>query len=147
RSRMRTHYAVALTLGAALLLTGCAGWNRTVYDLNAGVDQHIGIPIGKAYGKLPKAGRDAVHTQIGNLRTPVDMANDVLQLKFAAAGKSFGRLFVNVVGGFGGFVDVATKNGLPEHHEDFGQTLGFYGVAGGPCIMLPLLHATNPRDI
>jgi len=70
----------------------------------------------------------------------------VLQGKFAQAGSDTGRFLLNSTAGIGGLMDVATKTGLEPHSEDFGQTLGHYGIGTGVYLMLPLLGPSNGRD-
>ena len=76
----------------------------------------------------------------------VGFVNDVLQLKFKQAASDGGRFVVNTTIGLLGFLDMATDMGMPKHNEDFGQTLGSYGVGTGPYIVLPFLGASNLRD-
>ena len=77
---------------------------------------------------------------------PVTIANDLFQLKFKAFGSDFGRFFINTTVGVLGFVDVATRVGLEQQREDFGQTLGYCGVHSGPYIVIPFLAGRTVRD-
>lgn len=81
-----------------------------------------------------------------NLSTPYTAVNNILQGKVKSAGQDMGRVIVNSVLGIGGCFDVATKFGIPKHEEDFGQTLGVWGVPSGRFVMLPALGPSTMRD-
>ena len=81
-----------------------------------------------------------------NLRFPIVTGNDVLQAKPLAAASDVGRFVVNTTVGVAGFLDPATGWGLEQHNEDFGQTLGYWGVPPGPYLVLPFFGPSNPRD-
>jgi phospholipid-binding lipoprotein MlaA len=95
---------------------------------------------------VPELARDGVHNFLENLGTPVTLANDVLQGESHRAVDTFGRIVVNTTVGIGGLIDVAQKTGIPEHSADFGETLGVWGVAEGPFLVIPVLGPSNPRD-
>src|SRR5690606_15483690 len=90
--------------------------------------------------------QSGVHNFFNNLGEIPTLANSVLQLKGKRAANSTARLLFNTIFGIGGIWDPATKMGLPRLTEDFGQTLGHYGVPAGPYLMLPLLGPSNLRD-
>ncbi|MGI9416903.1 MAG: MlaA family lipoprotein [Geminicoccaceae bacterium] len=125
------------------------GFNRGSFEFNLFLDRLLLKPIAKTYRFVtPGFVRTGVSNFIWNLKTPVTVANDLLQGEPERATESVGRFMFNTILGFGGLVDVGGMLGMPERHtEDFGQTLAVYGVGSGPYIMLPLLGPSNPRDI
>ena len=90
--------------------------------------------------------RSGVSNAIDNISSPVTLVNDILQFELDRALTTIARLVVNTIAGIGGIADVASSIGLEEHSEDFGQTLGSYGVGEGLYLVLPLLGPSNPRD-
>ena len=148
--------AVAAMLGAAspAIAQPSAGdpletFNRGSFEVNLFLDRLLLKPIAKTYRLVtPSFVRTGVSNFIFNLKTPVTVANDLLQGEPERATESVGRFMFNTILGFGGLVDVGGMLGMPERHtEDFGQTLAVYGVGSGPYIMMPLLGPTNPRDL
>ena len=157
---MRGLWLVVLGL-CGLMLAGCAApspeslaandpyeqFNRDALRRNAKIDKYIVIPTVEAYFSLvPEDGRRGVHNFLGNLALPTIFLNDMMQGEVSRAGKSVWRLTVNSTLGLGGFLDPASKMGIPAHGEDFGQTLAVWGVGEGPYLILPLLGPSNPRD-
>ena len=155
----RPRRRVALLL-AALVLGGCAhsppddpqdpleGWNRGVFKFNQVADKYVLRPVAKGYDTVtPAPVKIGIGNFFDNLFAPTVIVNDLLQLKFKQFGSDTLRFVVNTVVGLLGTVDVASKAGLPPHHEDFGQTLGHYGVGPGWYLMLPLLGPSNNRDL
>ncbi len=124
------------------------GFNRRVYSFNAGVDRFFLEPISEVYGwVLPQFARDSVRSIVDNLKTPVWLTNDLLQGEWRRAGVTFSRFTLNTTLGVGGIYDFADNVAdLPKHDEDFGQTLGSYGVGNGPYLMLPFLGPATMRD-
>jgi phospholipid-binding lipoprotein MlaA len=122
--------------------------NRAIFEFNRVLDGLILEPAAIMYRAVtPQFVRDGVDNFLDNLRTPVVLANDLLQGEFARAEKTLGRFMLNTILGFGGLIDVGGRVGMPERHrEDFGQTLAVYGVGEGPYLVLPLLGPSNPRD-
>jgi phospholipid-binding lipoprotein MlaA len=121
-------------------------FNREALKRNAKIDTYIVIPTVEAYFSLvPEDGRRGVHNFLGNLALPTIFLNDMMQGEVSRAGKSMWRLTVNSTVGLGGFLDPASKMGIPGHGEDFGQTLAVWGVGEGPYLILPLLGPSNPR--
>jgi phospholipid-binding lipoprotein MlaA len=122
--------------------------NRAIFAVNTTLDGLIVEPAAILYRMAtPEVVRKGVRNFLGNLRTPVVLANDLMQVEWARAEVTFGRFMLNTILGLGGIIDVATWAGMPpRHHEDFGQTLAVYGVPPGPYLMLPLLGPSNPRD-
>ena len=144
----------------AVLLGGCAapnadgiydpleGVNRKVFDFNHTLDNRAALPAATYYkSALPEDVRTGVHNFLANLSVPVDLANDVLQGEFTQAGYAVCRVSVNTTVGILGITDPAAGMGCPDRDEDFGQTLGVYGVPGGPYLVLPLLGSSLPRDV
>ena len=123
------------------------GWNRQVYAFNDGVDRAVLEPVAKGYRAVTNEPiRGGVSNFLRNLNQPVVFANTVLQGKPGAAIDTFARFSVNSTFGIGGILDVASSFDVPEHREDFGQTLGVWGVPNGPYLVLPFLGSSNLRD-
>jgi phospholipid-binding lipoprotein MlaA len=121
--------------------------NRSVYKFNDVLDRNVATPLAKGYNAvMPEFGKTAVRNFFSNLDDIVVTANDVLQLKIKQAASDAGRFVVNTTVGFLGLMDVASPAGLEKHHEDFGQTLGYWGVNSGPYLVLPLLGPSSLRD-
>jgi phospholipid-binding lipoprotein MlaA len=122
--------------------------NRAIFRFNQAVDRTVLVPVAKAYRTaLPSPIRDSLRDFLNNLRAPLIFANDTLQGDFGRAKDTVVRFVVNSTIGMGGFVDVAGRWGIPYHEEDFGVTLGVWGVPEGPYIVVPVLGPSNPRDI
>ncbi len=122
------------------------GWNRKVDAFNQFGDRWVVRPTAVAYDFVTPDVVDAGITNMyQNIREPITIINDLLQLKFKKAGVDTGRLLLNSTVGLLGFFDVAAKAGLPRQAEDFGQTLGYWGVPSGPYIVVPLLGPSNLR--
>jgi phospholipid-binding lipoprotein MlaA len=122
--------------------------NRDVFKFNHGLDNRVALPVATFYHSVaPDEFRDHLHYFLSNLHLPVTFANDVLQGHFERGGQAIGRFAANTTLGFVGVFDVATDWGMPQHDEDFGQTMGYYGVGEGPYLVLPLLGPAVPRDI
>ncbi|MDI1244626.1 MAG: VacJ family lipoprotein [Rhodoferax sp.] len=144
---------------AALLLSGCATgpnadqrdplepFNRGVYQLNDTVDRAVVKPVATAYRDVvPSPLRTGVTNFFANLQDAWSIVNNSLQLKGEAAGNSLVRFGVNTFLGLGGILDIASEMRIERHTEDFGQTLGHWGVAAGPYLILPLLGPSTVRD-
>jgi phospholipid-binding lipoprotein MlaA len=122
-------------------------WNRGVYKFNDVLDRSVAKPVARAYVKVvPQPIRTGVTNFFANLETPTVMVNDALQGKFLAAANDLGRFALNTTVGLAGIFDPATSAGLDHNHEDFGQTLGKWGVHPGPFIELPVLGPSDLRD-
>ncbi len=121
--------------------------NRFIFKFNQGLDAALIEPVTGLYrGILPEFIRNSVHNFIKNIKTPVILANDMLQGEPNRAGNTVIRFVINSTVGIAGLRDQATDWGIEAHDEDFGQTLAVWGVGEGPYIMLPLLGPSNPRD-
>jgi phospholipid-binding lipoprotein MlaA len=122
-------------------------WNRGVYKVNDALDRAVAKPLARTYVRVvPQTARTGVGNFFDNLGMPTVMINDALQGKFLASAADLGRLLVNTTFGLGGLFDPATPMGLPHNKEDFGQTLGVWGVHPGPFVELPLLGPSDLRD-
>ena len=122
-------------------------WNRGVYKFNDVVDRAVAKPVAKTYVKIvPSPIRTGVSNFFANLNTPTVMLNDALQGKLKAAGNDLGRFLLNSTLGLGGLLDPASPVGLDRNDEDFGQTLGKWGVHAGPFVELPILGPSDLRD-
>ncbi len=125
-----------------------SGYNRVMTGFNDNLWVYFFTPVTDAYNKVVnKEIRQSVDNLFDNLQFPVRFVNNTFQGKFMNASEETGRFVINsTVGVLGLFDPAKTKFGLQEHKEDFGQTLGFYGVSGGPHIVLPLFGPSNLRD-
>lgn len=151
-------------LGSSLLivlalLSGCATgpnanprdplepFNRGVYQLNDAVDRAVLKPVATAYQDVvPSLIRRGVNNFFANLQDAWSFVNNALQFKGEAAADSAVRFGVNTFIGLGGVLDVATEMNIEKHTKDFGHTLGYWGVAPGPYLVLPLLGSSTLRD-
>ncbi|NMM43802.1 VacJ family lipoprotein [Rhodospirillaceae bacterium KN72] len=121
--------------------------NEAIFEFNLALDKAVLRPVAKAYEfALPDLVRDGVRNFLRYLKTPVILANDLMQGEVERAGDTLGRFLFNTIGGFGVF-DVAGSGGLEYHEEDFGQTLAVWGVGEGPYLMLPFLGPSSGRDL
>jgi phospholipid-binding lipoprotein MlaA len=164
--RLIRHLAIALSIAASF---GCATppdpsdresyaefkaindplepLNRTVFEFNQALDAMFLRPLADFYRLLlPPRFREGMHNILTNLRSPVVLANDLLQGEWGRAGATTGRFLVNTTMGVGGIADPASDFGLTYHNEDFGQTLAVWGVPEGPYLILPVVGPSNPRD-
>ncbi|WP_290704576.1 VacJ family lipoprotein [Amphritea sp.] len=123
------------------------GFNRPVFEFNEVLDGYLLKPAARGYQAVtPDIVETGVGNFFGNLADVGSIVNNLLQLKAEAAVQDFSRVVFNTTIGLGGILDVATPMGLPEHKEDFGQTLGYWGVGSGPYLVLPFLGPSNVRD-
>lgn len=150
----------ALAVGAAIsltLLAGCATngdprdplepLNRAVYKFNDGADALVIKPAALFYHQIvPEWMRTGVSNFFSNINDVIVALNSLLQLKVRQAGSDVARLAINTTVGVVGLFDVATGWGFEKHEEDFGQTLGYWGIGSGPYIVLPILGPSNLRD-
>jgi len=121
--------------------------NRAIFNFNEYFYQYIVRPVATAYRDyLPDPVRHGVNNVIDYLKSPVYFVNDILQLKPDKAMEEFARFLINTTAGFGGIRDAATIAGIPRQDEDFGQTLGYWGLGEGPYIVIPIFGPSNPRD-
>lgn len=149
--------ALALLAGLLLALGGCAAgpnprdpfepFNRKVMEFNEDIDAVAFKPVATAYKEfLPPLVRTGVSNFFGNMGDAWSFVNSLLQLKVQNAAEDFMRLNVNTFFGLGGLLDIASELNIERHKEDFGQTLGRWGMPAGPYIVLPLLGPSTMRD-
>ena len=154
-SRMRA--LVLCGIVSLVLLGGCASngnprdplepMNRAIYTFNDGVDHLLIKPAAEFYRfVVPEFMRTGVSNFFSNINDVIVALNSLLQGKFAQAGSDVARLIVNTTVGVLGLFDVATKIGLEKHNEDFGQTLGYWGIGDGPYLVLPFIGPSSARD-
>tara|TARA_R110000787_G_scaffold31603_1_gene83745 strand:- start:843 stop:1598 length:756 start_codon:yes stop_codon:yes gene_type:complete len=123
------------------------GFNRRMYYFNAKADEYVLLPIVNNYKKItPEVIQTGLSNFFNNLAEISTFMNSLLQLKLAVAGETFARFAVNSTLGMIGLIDVATPIGFAEQNEDFGQTLGYWGIGAGPYLVLPLLGPSSLRD-
>jgi phospholipid-binding lipoprotein MlaA len=124
------------------------GFNRKMFAFNDTVDTYTLKPIAKGYRAVtPDPVERGVSRMFSNVGEVVNVFNDLLQGKFRQAGNDTGRFVINTTIGLVGFFDVADHFGLPKNDgEDFGQTLGVWGVDSGPYLVLPLIGPSTVRD-
>lgn len=152
----------APVLALVVLATGCAtvppdagqdprdpleSFNRQVFEFNEGLDKVVLKPLAQVYDKvLPVPVQECLSNGFSNLREPSNALNNLLQGKGAEAVSDVCRFAVNTTVGLLGCFDVASRMGLEKHREDFGQTLGVWGVGNGPFLVLPLFGPSTIRD-
>jgi phospholipid-binding lipoprotein MlaA len=144
-------------LFTTLLITGCASapnsnpkdpfesYNRSVYKFNESLDKNILKPVAKGYNYiLPDPVKIMIHNFFSNLDDVGVTLNDFLQFKFRQGASDGIRVIFNTTFGIGGLINVTSR--LEKHNEDFGQTLGYWGVGSGPYLMLPFFGPSSIRD-
>ncbi|MES2783935.1 MAG: VacJ family lipoprotein [Pseudomonadota bacterium] len=148
----------ALLASVLVLLTGCASpnassrdpfesFNRKMMSFNDGIDSVALKPAATAYkAALPPIARTGVSNFFANLGDGWSAINSALQFKFGHAAENFMRLNVNTFFGLGGILDIASELNIERHKEDFGQTLGTWGVPTGPYLVLPFVGPSTMRD-
>jgi len=123
------------------------GFNRPIFRFNDTVDTYALKPIAQGYRAVtPQFLEDGVHNVFGNIGDVGNLANNLLQGKLHNAGVDTGRLIFNTTFGVLGFFDVARHMGLRKSDEDFGQTLGVWGLNSGPYLVIPFLGPSTVRD-
>ncbi len=121
--------------------------NEGTHAFNETVDRFALEPLAKGYDfVVPELVQGGVGNFFENLLVPRTVLNDLLQGKVASAFRHTGRFLVNTTVGLGGLIDVADETGMEHDPEDFGQTLGRWGVGAGPYLVLPLLGPSSVRD-
>lgn len=121
--------------------------NRGIYKFNDAVDKAVIKPVATGYKEVvPGPVRTAVGNFFSNLDDVLVLLNDLLQFKLEQAASDFSRLVWNTTLGIAGLIDVGSKMDLPKRNEDFGQTLGYWGVGNGPYLVLPFLGPSTLRD-
>jgi phospholipid-binding lipoprotein MlaA len=157
---MQTTIRVSALCVTVMTLLGCAAapaqkdprdpWermNRSTYKFNDKLDRAVLRPVAHGYQKVtPSFVRTGISNFFDNLDYPVVIVNDLLQAKFLSAGKDTGRLLMNTTLGIGGLLDPASTAGLQKNTNDFGLTLGTWGVHKGPYFVIPFLGPSDVRD-
>ena len=121
-------------------------FNRASFWFNDKLYFYLLKPVARVYRVVPEQGRTSVSHFFSNLATPIRFANCLLQLKLKDAGTELGRLALNTTVGMGGLLDPAKSLGMSKKEEDFGQTLGRYGVGQGFYLVIPVLGSSSLRD-
>ena len=121
--------------------------NRTFFNINEKVDEVALKPIALTYSKTPDPIKNGITNFFRNLKEIDNTLNQVLQGKPKYAVNDLSRFLINSTLGIGGFLDPASSMGLERHDEDFGQTLGLWGVSPGPYLMVPFLGPSSTRDL
>lgn len=148
------------SLAISSMLGGCAstavqpnpndpwqGWNRGTQSFNDTIDKAVLKPVAKGYQWItPKPVDDGITNFFSNINDIGVTLNDLMQFKLLQGGKDFTRFLVNTTAGVAGVFDVAKKIDLPKHNEDFGQTLGYWGVPSGNYLVLPFFGSSSPRE-
>ena len=156
-SATRLQKALLLGLLSVALFGGCAStnnprdplepFNRAVYQFNDGLDKAVMKPVATVYREiLPDFVQTGVTNFFNNLYDIITALNNLLQGKISDAASDIGRLAINTTIGVAGLLDVATEIGLEKHKEDFGQTLGRWGIGSGPYLQLPFFGPSSVRD-
>lgn len=162
---MKSRHAATASVATLLVLGGCASvptggpagpgvphdpweaWNRKVFAFNDAVDNAVMKPVATAYQDIvPQLMRTGVTNVLDNIRDVWSAANHLLQGKVQGTLETTTRVLVNTFFGLGGLLDPATEMRLPRQREDFGQTLGVWGVGNGPYMVLPFLGPYTVRD-
>ena len=122
-------------------------FNRKIFAFNMAADKYALRPIAEGYRAVTTSGfRSKVRTFLGNLKTPLTIVNDVLQLNLKNAGLDLSRFIINTTLGFLGVYDVADKMGIPSNTQGFGTTMGVWDIPSGPYLVLPFLGPSSVRD-
>ena len=146
-----------LPLAASIALSGCAAngdprdpiepVNRAIHSFNDGFDRAIMKPVAQGYQAVtPRIAQTGIRNFFSNLDDVTVLTNDILQLKVEQSTRDLLRLSFNSTFGLFGLLDIASEMGLKKHSEDFGQTLGRWGVSTGPYLVLPFIGPSNLRD-
>ena len=123
------------------------GMNRRIYNFNYQFDKYVFLPVSDGYNRyIPQFARTGVTNFFDNFQDMTTMVHSILQLAPDKFFQSTGRVFVNSTLGIFGLFDVADTMGIPRPQEDFGQTLGYWGVDQGPFLVIPFLGPSNLRD-
>lgn len=123
------------------------GFNRAIFSFNEGLDRYAVKPVTLGYKAVtPDLVETGVSNFFDNLADLGNLFNNLLQGKLEPAGQDFARIAFNSTFGLAGVLDVATPMGIDKHNEDFGQTLGYWGMGSGPYLVLPFFGPSNLRD-
>ena len=123
------------------------GMNRRIYNFNYHFDRYFFLPVVRGWDfVVPRFASVGIHNFFNNFRDVRTVVNSILQLSAKKTVQATGRVLVNSTVGLLGFIDVASDAGIPRPVEDFGQTLGYWGVSSGPYLVLPVFGPSNVRD-
>ncbi len=152
----RTPSWIVVALVCTVAVSGCATspepdpWetgNRKIFAFNEALDQYALEPVATVWDFIfPEFVQTGVRNVFAHVNQPVVLLHNLLQGKPSAAGVDLVRFVANTIFGFGGLVDVASMDGVPENDEDWGQTLAVWGVASGPYVVLPFFGPSSPRS-
>ncbi len=123
--------------------------NRNIFKFNNNLDDYFFKPVAKGWRKIPDIPRKPLTNLATTAKTPISLANAILQLNKQSIGNIIGRFLINMTFGLGGLFDVASTDNfgnITEVEEDFGQTLAVWGVPDGPYVMLPIFGPSSVRD-
>lgn len=156
---MKTMLRTAAVATVVALSTGCAtthgnnphdpweGLNRSVFAFNEGLDKAVIKPVAQGYDAVaPQPVKTGISNFFSNIGDIFIGVNNLLQGKLNDAASDTGRVMINTTVGILGLLDVASKIGIEKHEEDFGQTLGVWGVGDGPYVVLPFFGPRTLRD-
>jgi phospholipid-binding lipoprotein MlaA len=156
KTKMNTKSIITAVVLTLTMLSGCAtqtnkdpleGLNRGIYKFNDVADKAVFKPVASAYKAVaPSPVRTGFNNFFNNLGSFTTVFNDILQFKLANAFTDAGRFVINSTFGLAGFIDIAGMDKIPLHKEDFGQTLGHWGVGNGAYLVLPVLGPSSIRD-
>lgn len=154
--------AALVLLCTALFVSGCAtvppsrrdprdpwqSMNRAVWKFDIGLVHKVAIPVDHAYKRAtPHFARVGLGNIFDNAEYPIVFVNDLLQAKFKTGLEDIGRFLMNSTVGLGGLFDPATQAGLAKNDNDFGRTLGTWGIPPGPYLVVPFLGTSDVRDL
>lgn len=162
-TRQSFRYPTSLILFISLLLLSLSGcttlqgvadpkdplesYNRSMFEINDNIDRYVLKPVAKGYDAItPNPVQKGISNFFSNLDDVIVIVNDLFQLKLGQMASDTGRLLINSTLGLAGFIDWASDIGMPKHNEDFGQTLGYWGVSSGPYFVIPILGPSTIRD-
>jgi len=157
---MKFTYLKTLFLFISLITSGCASvsgpgdpndplesYNRAAFEFNDNFDRYLLKPVAKGYDAItPDPVMKGINNFFSNLDDIIVIFNDLLQLKPLQFLSDTGRFIINTTLGIGGFIDWASDMNMPKHNEDFGQTLGYWGVPEGPYLVIPFWGPSTIRD-
>jgi len=152
---LRRHLLALLAVGLAMAAEAHAQTpadpyeklNRRIFDASMAADRKYFLPVARRFHSLtPGVLGLAIHNFVTNLSEPIVVGNDILQLRLKRGADDLARLITNTTFGLGGVIDLAKRQGLPHRANDFGVTLGVWGVKPGPYLFLPFLGPSDVRD-
>ncbi|TAG00559.1 MAG: VacJ family lipoprotein [Betaproteobacteria bacterium] len=156
---MKTVFIVVAAI-ASLSLSGCASFrsaaegdplepiNRGIFSFNSTFDHYLFKPIAKGYDAVvPGPVKTGVSNVFQNASDVQSIFSDIVQLKPAKLGDDIARVALNTTMGLGGIFDLATPMGIERGNEDFGQSIGYWGIGAGPYLVLPFMGPSSVRDV